>query len=169
MSSAHDQSPRDTATGAPEAAQPGGTARQYVPRPSPHYETAPTAEPSAAAIGMTAVAAALMMLSGIWNFLEGLAALIRGSFFVVLPHYAYNISVHGWGWFHLIVGAAVFIAGCALFTDALWARMTGVILAALSAVVNFLYIPYSPVWSVVVIAIDLGIIWALLSPRRRFA
>jgi hypothetical protein len=168
MSSAQDQSPRHAATGAQEAPPSGGAARQYVPRPAPHYETAPGAEPSAAAMGMTAVAAALMMLSGIWNFLEGLAAIIRGSYFIVLPHYAYNISVAGWGWFHLILGAAVFIAGCALFTDALWARMTGVILAAVSAIVNFLYIPYSPVWSVVVIAIDLGIIWALLTPRRRF-
>jgi hypothetical protein len=117
---------------------------------------------------MTAVAAALMMLSGIWNFLEGLAAIIRGTYFIVLPNYVYNLSVGGWGWFHLILGAVVFIAGCALFTDALWARMAGVVLAALSAVVNFLYIPYSPVWSVVIVAIDLVIIWALLSPRRRF-
>ena len=168
MSSAQDQSPRHTATGAQEAPPSGGAARQYVPRPAPHYETAPGAEPSPAAMGMTAVAAALMMLSGIWNFLEGLAAIIRGSYFIVLPHYAYNISGHGWGWFHLILGVVVFAAGCALFTDAAWARVTGVVLAAISTLVNFLYIPYSPVWSIAVIIIDLVIIWALVSPRRGY-
>jgi uncharacterized membrane protein HdeD (DUF308 family) len=113
-------------------------------------------------------AAVLMLLSGAWNFLEGLAAIIRGSFFVVLPNYAYNISVAGWGWFHLILGVVVFAAGCALFTDAAWARVTGVVLAAISTLVNFLYIPYSPVWSIAVIIIDLVIIWALVSPRRGY-
>ena len=49
-----------------------------------------------------------------------------------------------------------------------WARATGVVLAALSAMVNFLYIPYQPVWSIVIIALDMIVIWALLSPRRRW-
>ena len=108
-----------------------------------------------------------MMLSGVWNFFEGLAAVIKGSFFVVLPNYAFNLSVHGWGWFHLIMGAIVFVAGCALLTDAFWARALGVAIVSISAIVNFLYIPYSPVWSVVLVAIDALIIWALISPRTR--
>jgi hypothetical protein len=168
MSSAQDQSPRDTGTGAQQAAPSGDAARQYVPRPAPHYETAPSTRPRPAVMGVTMGAAVLMLLSGAWNFLEGLAAVIKGSFFVVLPNYAYNISVTGWGWFHLILGVVVFAAGCALFTDATWARVTGVVLAAISALVNFLYIPYSPVWSIAVIIIDLVIIWALVTPRRAY-
>jgi hypothetical protein len=169
MSSSQDQSPRDTGTGAQQAAPPDDTARQYVPRPAPNYETAPSAKPHGAVLGVTMGVAVLMLISGAWNFLEGLAAVIKGSFFVVLPNYAYNISVTGWGWFHLILGVIVFAAGCALFTDAPWARVTGVVLASISALVNFLYIPYSPVWSIAVIVIDLLIIWALVSPRRAYS
>jgi hypothetical protein len=77
--------------------------------------------------------------------------------------------VHGWGWFHLIVGAVVFVAGMSLFLDIFWARMVGVAFAAASAVINFLYIPYFSVWSIVLIAIDIGVIWALLTPRHRYA
>lgn len=177
MSSPQDQPARDpgrggtpggtTAAGTPRP--PDATGRQYVPRQAPDYDDMSRARtrPSGAAGGLTSMAAVLMMLSGIWGFLEGLAAIIKGSFFVVGVNYAYSVSVTGWGWIHLILGVLVFAAGLALFLkDALWARITGIVLASFSAIANFLFIPYYPVWSIVVIAIDLFIIWALLSPRR---
>jgi hypothetical protein len=191
MSHAQDPSARDATTGAtgttgattgaatePTAgARPGDatvqdpSARGYVPRPTQSLDDTRYAEarPAGAALGFTLTAAVLMMVSGLWNFLEGLAAIIRGNFFVILPNYAYNISVTGWGWFHLIVGAAVFVAGAFLFMDKTWARVVGVVLACISAVVNFLYIPYQPVWSFIVIALDVFIVWALLAPRSRYA
>jgi hypothetical protein len=174
MSSAQDQPPRDARAGAQEATRPQDAARAQesarasVPRPAPHYEgqAAHAAEPSPAQRGLTFAAAVLLMIAGAFNFFEGLAAVIRGSFFVVLPNYAYNISVTGWGWFHLILGVVAFLTGCFLFVDSPVARVIGVIIASVSAIVNFLYIPYYPVWSVVLIAIDAVVIWALASPRR---
>jgi len=125
--------------------------------------------PTGAVLGFTITAAVLMMVSGLMNFLEGLAAIIKGQFFVVLPNYVYNVSVTSWGWIHLIVGAGVFVAGACLFMDKLWARVVGVVFACVSAVFNFLYIPYQPVWSVIVIAVDVFIVWALLAPRTRYS
>jgi hypothetical protein len=157
---------------APEQSAPGDAGRQYVPRPAPGYDDGDRyteEEPRGAVLGFTVVAAILMMLSGVWNFLEGLAAIIKGSFFVVLPNYAFNASAVAWGWTHLILGAVVFLAGICLFMDLLWARITGIVLASISAIVNFLYIPYTPVWSIIVIAIDVFIIWALLVPRNRYS
>jgi hypothetical protein len=154
-----------------EAADRAAASRGYVPRPTQSFDDAEyTADrPVGAALGFTITAAVLMMISGLWNFLEGLAAIIKGQFFVVLPNYVYNVSITGWGWIHLILGAAVFVAGAFLFMDKMWARIVGVVLACLSAVANFLYIPYSPVWSVIVIALDVFIVWALLAPRDRYA
>lgn len=170
MSSAHDQPARDAAAGAPHGAAPASAARQ-VPRPAPHYEaTSPAgARRAPVAMGVTVAAALFMMLSGIWNFFEGLAAVIRGSYFVVLPNYAFDLSVTAWGWFHLVLGALVFAAGIALFTGAMWARVVGIVLVSLSAVTNFLFIPYAPAWSIVLIAIDALVIWALATPRRGWA
>jgi hypothetical protein len=142
---------------------------RYVPRQAPRQADDVAAEPSGLAAGVTLAAAVLMMISGAWNFLEGLAALIRGSFFVVLPNYAYDISITGWGWFHLILGAAVAAAGIALLTGRLWARIVGIAFVAVSAIVNFLYIPYQPVWSIALIAIDGAVIWALLAMRSDYA
>jgi hypothetical protein len=162
-----DQSARDTATSTEAGATQPEAAHQYVPRQAPRHAAAEgDTGPSGAATGLTITAGVLMVISGAWNFLEGLAALIKGSFFVVLPNYAYNISITGWGWFHLILGAVVALAGAALFTGRLWARLLGVAIVAVSAIVNFLYIPYQPVWSIALIAIDGLIIWALLASRR---
>jgi len=171
MSGRPEQAPSDTGVGNVPGATTHEAGRQYVPRPAPHYDDRAGAErePSGAAIGFTIVAAVLMMLSGIWNFFEGLGAIIRGSYYIVLPNYAYNLSVHGWGWFHLILGAVVFVAGACLFMDQMWARVVGVAMASISAIVNFLYIPYMPVWSIALIALDVAVIWALLTPRNRWA
>jgi hypothetical protein len=179
MSNAQDQPGRDAGGGAPPTgtAEPTGSARQadatrgYVPRQAPGYGESGYADtrPSGAVAGLTILASVLLMLAGIWGFLEGLAAIIKGSFFVVLPNYAYSTSAVGWGWIHLILGVLVFAAGAALLMDRLWARVVAIVLVSCSTIANFLFIPYYPVWSIVVIAIDLFILWALLTPRRGWA
>lgn len=156
---------------------------RHVPRPAPGYDDsvdyAATSRsgpsgvigpsgPSGAVIGFTALAAILMMLSGGANILEGIAAIVRGAYFTSLPNYAYNTSVSGWGWTHLIFGIVVFVAGACLFLDMLWARIAGVILASVSLLLNLVFIPYFPVWSIIVIALDAFVIWALLTPRREY-
>jgi hypothetical protein len=146
----------------------GETASQYVPRHSPGYDdTNAETGPGGTAKGFTLFAAVMLMIAGIWNFLEGLSALIKSSFYLILPNYAYNLSATGWGWWHLVLGVVVFAVGACLLMDMLWARIAGIVIASLSAISNFLYIPYQPVWSVVIIALDVFVIWALLVPRRR--
>ena len=146
----------------------GDTTRGYVPRPAPGYDdvNATYREPSGAAIGLTILAAVFMMVTGVLGFYEGLAAVIRGTFFVTLPNYAFSLSATSWGVVHLILGALLFIAGAALLADQTWARMVGVALAAFMMVANFVYLPYYPVWAIVLIALNAFVIWALLTPRH---
>lgn len=166
MSSTQGNPPAGTGTSTGSNAPPADASR-HVPRQAQRYDQPAEAEsPSGAVLAFTTVAAVLLIMSGAWNILEGIAAIARGSFFIVLPNYAYNLSVTGWGWFHLILGAVVLATGIALFWDKFWARAVGVVVAGLSAIINFLFIPYQPVWSIVIIALDAAVIWALLSPRR---
>ena len=146
--------------------------RGYVPRQGSGYDNRPglvESNASGAVIGWTVFAAVMLMISGIGNILEGIAQLVRGSYFVTLPNYAYNLSVHSWGWIHLIAGIVVFLAGAALMADKTWARVVGVAFASASLFLNLVYLPFFPVWSIVVIALDAFVIWALLSPRRGYA
>ena len=66
-----------------------------------------------------------------------------------------------WGWIHLIAGIIVLLAGFGLFSGAVWARTVGVIVATISAIANFIWLPYYPLWSLTIIAIDVFVIWAL--------
>jgi hypothetical protein len=121
-----------------------------------------------AVTGFTYLAATLMVLGGIWSFFEGLEAIIKKHFYVVTPNYAFKINITTWGWIHLILGVVVLLAGICLFLGQTWARIAGIILAMLSAIANFLFIPYYPFWSIILIVLDVFIIWALLTgPRER--
>jgi hypothetical protein len=109
----------------------------------------------------------LLILNGLYGFLVGLAAVVRGGFFVVHNGYAYHWSIHGWGWLQLIIGCVLFAAGVCVLLGMVWARVLGAILAGFSAITSFMFIPYYPLWSIVVIAIDVFIVWALVSSGRR--
>jgi hypothetical protein len=120
-----------------------------------------------AVMGFTALAAVLMILSGLWSFFVGLTGILKGSFFVSVTNYTFDYNIHNWGWTHLIIGAVVFAAGVCLLLGMMWARVVGIVLAVISGIANFLFLPYYPLWSIVVIAIDVFIIWALASGARR--
>ncbi|MEU9116647.1 hypothetical protein AB0D04_34095 [Streptomyces sp. NPDC048483] len=117
--------------------------------------------------GWTVLAALLMIFGGIMTVLEGIAALVHDHVFVATRDYFFSFSLTGWGWIHLILGIVIFLAGCALFGGAVWARMVGVTLAALGALANFLWIPHAPFWAIVLLAINITIIWALCTGDRR--
>ena len=121
----------------------------------------------AAQTGGTVLAGVLMLLSGLWGFFEGLVAIIRQSFYVTLPNYTFQFNVHGWGWIHLIIGVVLFAAGACVLLGQTWAKLLGIVLAVFSAIANFLFIPYYPVWSIIVIAMDVFIVWALASGLSR--
>ena len=156
------------AAGGTTAGQAEGT-RGYVPRPTPGYDDVSTRDegPSGAALGLTLLAAVFMMIAGTLGFFEGLAAIVRGTFFVTLPNYAFSLSAVGWGWLHLILGVLVFSAGAALLMDRTWARLVGVVLAGIQIIASFVFLPYYPVWAIVIIALSSFVIWALLTPRNR--
>lgn len=114
--------------------------------------------------GMVFAATMLIML-GIWQVFMGIAAIAKGEFFVLAPNYVYEFDIAAWGWIHLLLGIVMAVAGFFLFTGATWARAVGIVLAVLSAISNFFFLPYYPVWSIVVIALDVFVIWALATAR----
>ncbi len=105
--------------------------------------------------------AIMMVVIGAYQVIMGLAAVIKHEFFVVTTNYVYRVNVTAWGWIHLAVGALVLIAGLFLFTGTTWARWVGILAAGLSAIDNFFFLPYYPVWSLLIIALDVFVIWSL--------
>lgn len=129
------------------------------------YQTARGPEPvSGWAVGGIAFAATVMILVGVFQAVQGLAAIIDDEFFVVADEYAFELDVTAWGWIHLIVGIIVTIAGIALFSRSAVAGAVAVVLAALAATANFFFIPYYPAWSLLMIGLALWVIWSVTRP-----
>jgi hypothetical protein len=117
------------------------------------------------AVGGLGFAATLMILSGAFSTIAGLAALIDDEYFVVVRGYAFDLDVSTWGWIHLLLGLGVLAAGFGLFANASWAGVVAIVLAVLVAIDYFFFIPYAPFWSLLVIALNVWIIWAVTRTR----
>jgi hypothetical protein len=118
------------------------------------------------AIGFAVFAAVMLMINGSFQVIAGLAGILENEFYVRTPNYLLEFDASIWGWIHLIWGVLVLIGGLGVLSGSLWGRTLGVIAAAGSALVNFAFIPLYPVWSIVVIAIDVAVIWALTAHGR---
>lgn len=113
------------------------------------------------AAGLSTLAGVLLIVAGAFQALEGLAAIVRNDLLVLTQDYAYKFSISSWGWVHLLLGLGLAAVGVAILSGAIWARIVGIGLAAISAIAQFLWLPYYPVWAILVIALDVGVIWAL--------
>jgi len=113
-------------------------------------------------VGWIVFAAAMMIMLGIFHAIEGLVALFKDEYFLVRPSgLTIDVDYTAWGWTHLIGGVVVALAGMALFTGRTWARVVGVVVAMLSAIINIGFLAAYPVWSTIMIAIDVLVIYAL--------
>jgi hypothetical protein len=126
-------------------------------------------ESSGWASGFVLFAALMMIMAGIWQALAGLIALFENEFYVATRNYLFEFDATTWGWIHLLVGVIVGLAGLGLLAGQTWARVVGITLAVLSAIANFLFIPYYPFWSMLIIALDIFVIWALAAHGRVLA
>lgn len=117
--------------------------------------------------GWISFAGIMMILLGIFQLLEGLVALISPTYFLVAAEgVVLSLSYSTWGWVHLLLGALILAAGFGVMAGKVWARAVGIVLASLSAVANLLFIAAYPMWSIIVIAVDIAVIFALATNRR---
>lgn len=123
-------------------------------------------QPSGWAIGWAIFAAIMMMLIGGFWIIAGLVGIINDEFFVVAPEYIFKFDTTTWGWIHLILGAVVLLAGFGLFSGAVWARTVGVIMAGVSAIAGFAWLPWYPIWAIIIMAVAVAVIWALTAHGR---
>jgi hypothetical protein len=118
-------------------------------------------ETSGWATGFILFAALMMIMAGFFQGFAGLVALFNDTFYVATRKYVFQFDATTWGWIHLLGGILVALAGFGLLAGQTWARVVGITLAVLSAIVNFLWLPYYPFWALAVITLDIFVIWAL--------
>jgi hypothetical protein len=128
---------------------------------STDYETV-----SYAAHGVGVFAGIMLIVAGAFEVIQSIAAIAKDEYLVVLPNYVYSIDVTGWGWIHLLIGLILAAVGVFLLLGKGWAQLAGIVIAGISALINFSWLPYSPLWALLLIAVDVLVIWALATLRR---
>src|SRR5262245_4573785 len=132
----------------------------------PTASRAATRGPSGWAVGWIYFAAAMMIMIGIFHAIAGLIAIFDDTFYVATRNSIFQFDATEWGWIHLIFGIIIAVAGGYLLTGSVIARTVGVFLGLLSAILGFAWLPYYPVWGVIIIAIAVSVIWALTAHGR---
>jgi hypothetical protein len=116
---------------------------------------------SGGAVGLILFAAIMMIMVGVFQALQGLVAIFENEFYVATRNYLFQFDATTWGWIHLLLGLVVAFAGYGLLSGRTWARAAAIALAVLSAIANFLFIPYYPFWSLLIITLNIFVIWAI--------
>ncbi|MFE0463842.1 hypothetical protein ACFW1A_31765 [Kitasatospora sp. NPDC058965] len=111
--------------------------------------------------GLVLFAGVMMMVTGLLDLFQGIVAVAKDDLIVTTPNYVFRFNLTSWGWIHIVLGALVAVSGFFVLKGAAWARFVAIALAGLSVIAAFLWLPYYPIWNIVVIALDVFVIWAL--------
>jgi hypothetical protein len=133
--------------------------------PSPHRAYEDT-KGGAWSYGIVIFAGVMLVTVAAFQILEGIAAVAKDEVFVTGVEYVYKLDVTTWGWVHIVLGAIGVATGLGLLAGQTWARVTGIALAVIGAVANFAFLPYYPLWTLVLITFYVLVIWALTAQMR---
>jgi len=112
-------------------------------------------------VGWAYFAAFMVMFLGIFEAMAGLAAIFKDNFYLVTQTHLLVFNFTTWGWINLILGIIIFLAGLELLRGAMWARIVALFLAVLSLVANAGFIDAYPIWSILMMIVDVLVIYAL--------
>jgi hypothetical protein len=126
------------------------------------YGEAPTAW-----AGWVTFGGVMLIMLGAFHIIEGLVALFDDGFYLVASNgLVVGVNYNTWGWLHIAIGAVGVVTGMGLIAGNMAARVVGVIIACVSAVVNLAFVAAYPVWSAIVIALDVIVIYAIIVHGR---
>ncbi|MEN0070277.1 MAG: hypothetical protein AAGC63_04630, partial [Propionicimonas sp.] len=94
--------------------------------------------------GLAAAAGFLLAMVGGFQILQGISALVHDELYLVGVRYVFQFDLTTWGWIHLILGLVAVATGIGLLFGQTWARILGIVIAILSSIANFAFLPVYP-------------------------
>ncbi|MEV6064839.1 DUF7144 family membrane protein [Nocardia asteroides] len=117
------------------------------------------------AAGTSIGAGILLAVVGVLQIFEGISAVAKDDLIVVGPEYLYQFDLTSWGWWHIVFGAIAVIVAIGLLAGQTWGRVAAMVIAAIAIIANFLWLPYYPWWSILIIILNIVVIWAVATWR----
>jgi hypothetical protein len=116
---------------------------------------------------VSVLAGVLLLMNGAFEILQGASAIANDDLYSAGSDFLYQFDMTTWGWVHLVIGLLSIVVGIGVLAGKSWGLVSGMIIAGLSALANFAFLPHYPLWAITVIAVDLLIIHALSVQLRR--
>lgn len=144
----------------------------YAETPGDRVPTSTRGEPRAVeyeeprGYGWVIFAGTMLLMAGTLNIIYGIAAVSNSHFYVANTHFVFS-ELNTWGWIVMAIGAIEACVGIGIYAQAQWARWTGVAAASLSAIAQLLFIAANPWLSLAIFAIDLLVIYGLITYGAR--
>lgn len=113
-------------------------------------------------VGWVYFAGFMLVLAGVFQSIAGLVALFKDEVYVIGEQNLWLFDYTTWGWGHLLLGIFLVLAGSAVISGKMWGRVVGVIVAGLSLIANFGFIPVYPVWSIIMVVVNILVLYALI-------
>lgn len=113
-------------------------------------------------VGWIGFASVMLYLAGLFHIIAGIAALINDKFYVVTPQSVWAFDITQWGWIHIFGGILAIVAAASLMQGKAFGRTIAVIVALASAVINMSFLPAYPIWSLLILAVDVFVIYAVV-------
>jgi hypothetical protein len=131
------------------------------------YEPVPVEGSQTAWAGWVVFGGVMMIMLGLIQVIQGLVALLDDKYFLVTKSgLVVSVDYTTWGWVHLVLGIVTGLTGVGLLAGNTLARVVGVAIATVSALVNLVFIPAYPIWSIIVITLDVIVIFAIVVHGR---
>jgi hypothetical protein len=123
-------------------------------------------QPAVRLNGWASFAGYLMIIAGAFQAIAGLVAIFQPTFYVATANRLWLLTYNQWGWTHLLIGIVLAFGAAALFAGKMWGRVLAITLATISALASFGFITAYPLWSLLIIAMDIMIIYGVASMGR---
>jgi hypothetical protein len=106
-------------------------------------------------------AGVLLMIGSVFDILQGGSAVANDQMFAEGSEYLYKLDMTVWGWTHVVIGVLGLAVAVGIIAGTAWGQLTGIIVASLSILTNFMFLPLYPVWAAFIIGFNVIVIWAL--------
>ena len=114
-------------------------------------------------VGWVYFAGILMLVRGAFQIFEGILGIINNSvYFVRTPNTLTTFSLETWGWVHIGVGILLLTGAVSVFAGRAWGRVIGSLMVGLSLLVNLMFLPAYPIWSILLVVLDVVMLYALI-------
>jgi hypothetical protein len=113
-------------------------------------------------------AGVLLVLASLFDIVQGLSAVHDDALYAAGSDYLFRIDVTAWGWIHIVTGVVGLPVAIGILMRKGWGQVAGMVIASLSILANFTFLPVYPVWASFIIAFNLGVIWALSVQHRNY-